>query len=290
TLRLVHGALLVLAGSLNVEEGAERVLGRAHVLHVDLEDLDASTVIVEDLLDELLRLARDRRAPLGVGDLEVALADDLAHRRLGDVLHGTFGIADVEEEEARVLDDPLHRELDVDDVLVASEHLAFLIDVARERLPAGIARPASEADFHLVHARDLGREHMPDRCRQVIVQARRGRIDPLAEDHRNPLLLRLHPINTGRKPQDQGTADEQCDDPRIAPAAAGQEPAQHILEFADDIFEIGLLRRRWTAAPRTASALIAPRHTMFLQRSDRPDVAAERNTFQTSQMALYDSR
>ena len=68
--------------------------------------------------------------------LDLAPADDLAHGALGDRLDRALRVLEVEDEilGAGRVDAPLHVEIDVDDVLVAGEHQAFLEDVAAARL------------------------------------------------------------------------------------------------------------------------------------------------------------
>ena len=132
-------ALLVGPGRLHVAESLDDRAWRVYALHLDLGDLDAGAIVIEDLLQESGAPRLDLGAALGTGKFEGSLADDLAHRRLGGVLHGLLGIADVEEILAGVLDQPEHHELDVDDVLVAGQHQAFrrtsrLLVPARRRL------------------------------------------------------------------------------------------------------------------------------------------------------------
>ena len=96
---------------------------------------------VEHVLHQLLHgllglLARARQERLDVG-----LADDLAHGALGHFLHGDFGVLDVEEVLLRVLDAPEDDEIDVDDVLVAGQHQAFLAPIAAPRRRAPDRRP-----------------------------------------------------------------------------------------------------------------------------------------------------
>ena len=71
------------------------------------------------------------------------LADDLAHGALGHLLHGDLGVLDVEEVLLRVLDAPEDDEIDVDDVLVAGQHQAFLGHVAHAAGEAARDRPSA---------------------------------------------------------------------------------------------------------------------------------------------------
>ena len=69
----------------------------------------------------------------GEDRLDFRAADHLAHGAFGDRLHGAFRILDVElivAGAALRLDHPEHREIHIDDVLVAGEHQALLRHVA----------------------------------------------------------------------------------------------------------------------------------------------------------------
>ena len=80
-------------------------------------------------------------------------ADHLAHRAFGHRLHGAFRVLDVEQvvADAVRLDPPEHREVDVDDVLVAGEHQALFRHVAHGGAAAQIVDDA-HADVDLVDA------------------------------------------------------------------------------------------------------------------------------------------
>ena len=68
---------------------------------------------------------------------------DLAHGAFGHRLHRAFRILDVEQIVAGSarLDPPEHREIDVDDVLVAGEHQALFRHVARRACRGASPRP-----------------------------------------------------------------------------------------------------------------------------------------------------
>jgi hypothetical protein len=65
-------------------------------------------------------------ARAGQKRLDVRLADDVAHRAFGYLLHGDVGPLDVEEIPLSVLDAPEDHEINVDDVLIAGKHETFL--------------------------------------------------------------------------------------------------------------------------------------------------------------------
>ena len=110
---------------------------RLHLLH-----LDAGAVVVERLLHQVLHRGLDGLPRAGEDRLDVGAADHLAHGAFGHRLHGAFRILDVEQivADAVRLDQPEHREIDVDDVLVAGQHQAFLRHVAHRRAAASSLR------------------------------------------------------------------------------------------------------------------------------------------------------
>src|SRR5258706_4193861 len=125
-LALVLLLLAVLAGLHRVVERGLHLLGRLRRLDRHRLHRDAGAVAVVDRLHQLARADRDRLARLVQDAVHLALADHLAHRGLGDLHRRLVGAAHVEDEVARVLYRVLHRELQVDDVLVARQHQRFL--------------------------------------------------------------------------------------------------------------------------------------------------------------------
>ena len=70
-----------------------------------------------------------------------------------------------------VLDDPEDGEVDINDVLVAGQHQRFF----RQFAAAGAAAFAGAvADLGAVDPGDARPQHALDRCRQMVVEARRG--------------------------------------------------------------------------------------------------------------------
>ena len=144
--RLVLQALLVGAGGLHIAEGVDHLGRRVDLLQLHLVDADAGAVVVEHVLHQLLHGLLGLLARLRQERLDVGLADDLAHGALGHFLHGDLGVLDVEEVFLRVLDAPEDDEIDIDDVLVAGQHQAFLRHVghaADSRAPPGPRMPIS---------------------------------------------------------------------------------------------------------------------------------------------------
>jgi len=156
-----------------------------------LGDLDTGVVRIEDLLHERLHRCLGLGTRLGEDRLDVALADDLAHGALGDILHRHLRVLDVEQVLRRVADAPEHDEIDIDDVLVGGEHQALLGNVAdRTRRLAVLRRPA-HADLDAVDAGHLRQLDHLDRIGPAEVEARRQEAHELAEtkDHLNWELI-----------------------------------------------------------------------------------------------------
>ena len=255
---------------LHVAERVDHLLRRVDLLQLHLRDADARLVLVERLLDQLLHAVFDLSPRAREDRLDVVAADHFAHRALGHRLDGALGLLNVEQELGRIPDHPEHRELHVDDVLVAGEHEALRRNVARGSAAARILQH-SNADVGTIDARHLRRERGLDRIRPVIVEAGLGQIDELAEAQHDALLVRVHAIEARQQPDDnQRKHDEHA---AAAAKAARQKRAQPILAAADQVLKIGRswsarLRSRAPRAPRAAASatprpttLVLPRHT-----------------------------
>ena len=170
---LVLQPLLVGARGLHVAEGVDHLRRRIDLLQLHLIDADAGAIGVEHVLHQLLHGLLGLLARLRQDRLDVGLADDLAHGALGHFLHRDLGVLDVEEVLLRVLDAPEDDEVDVDDVLVAGQHQAFLGHVADAAGEAARAGAGAHADLDDVLPRHLRQAHLLDRIGQAEVQARR---------------------------------------------------------------------------------------------------------------------
>ncbi len=250
-LRLVLRAFEIGARGLHVAERVDDLGRRIDFLQLDLLDQDAGAVVVESLLHELLHGGLSGLARAGEDRLDIVAADHLAHGAFGHRLHGALGILDVEEvvPDAGRFHPPQHREIDVDDVLVAGEHQALLGHVAYRRAAPRILDQA-HADVDLVDAKRLRRERRLDRIRQVIIEARLHLAHELAEPQHHAQFVRLDAEEAGKAPQHHGGERDQ----REAAAAeiARQHGAQLVLAPAQQFFEIGRARPRrlWPGAPR----------------------------------------
>ena len=192
---LAFVALLVLIGQrpLYVEIGVAHFVGRLGLLHRHVGHPDAGVVGIERLLHQPLDLDLNLLAVGGQDQIHVLLADHFAHRAFGNRLDGLIGILDVEQIGVGVLDLPKDRELHVDDVLVAGEHQAFIGNVFVLGLVSAL-RADPVADIDLLLTRDLGCVGGLDRPRHMIIDARRGVADELAEAQNHALLGRADDI------------------------------------------------------------------------------------------------
>ena len=249
SLRFVLQALGICARCLHVAERIDDLLRRVDLLQLHLRNADARLVFVERLLDQLMHAVFDRRARTGQDRLDLVAADHFAHRALGHGLDRPLRLLDVEQEIGRVPDHPEYRELHVHDVLVAREHEALRRDVACRGAATRIVEQTN-ADVGTIDSRHLRRERRLDRVRPVIVEARLGQIDELAEAQHDALLVRVHAVEPRQQPHD----DQRKHDEHAAAAAkaARQERAQPILATADQVLKIGRSRsaRLRSRAPR----------------------------------------
>ena len=274
SLRLVDRAIEIDARGLHVAEGVDHLRRRIDLLQLHLLDHDAGAVMVERLLHQFLHRRLDGLARAGEDRLNVGAADHLAHGAFGHRLHRAFRILDVEQivADAGRLDLPQHREIDVDDVLVAGEHQAFLRHVARRGAAAAHVLDRAHADVDLVDAQRLRREHRLDRIGQVVIQSRLHLAHVLAEAQHHAEFVRLNPEEAGKSPQRQHRQSQQRKAP-AAEAVARQEAAQFVLAAAENLLQVrrrGAARRLRSRAPgaltarnprtATAAALIAPWH------------------------------
>ena len=156
----------------------------------------------------------------------LSFADGLAHRAFGDRLHGAFGILDVEEivADAVRLDPPQHGEIDVDDVLVAGQHQAFLGHVAHGAAAPRRIVDQRHADRDGGDAQRLRQQHGLDRIGQMIVQAGLHGAHMLAEAQHDAEFFRLDAEKSGQAP-DRQRADQDQRDADAAEVTAGQQVA-----------------------------------------------------------------
>jgi hypothetical protein len=160
---------------------------------------------------------------------------------------------------AGVLDLPEHHEAGLDDVLVAGQHAAFLRHLA---VVGALRAVGAEAQLQLVDRGHPRQQHRLDGIGQVVMQARLGGVDPLAEAHHHALLVGPDLVDAGGQPAGDHQQGDGSQSAAAAEAAAGHHPAQLFLAAADDVFQVGARGSATAAAagataPRTAAAAAA---------------------------------
>ena len=191
---------------------------------------------------------RDLFAALVEDEVHLALADDLAHRGLGRLDHRLVGFARIEQIVLGIVQDVLHRELDVDDVLVVGEHQRFVED--------GIACRAAIADLDCPHAGEIHQLVVLDRIGHAPAQARLGGLGVAAEAHLDPALAGIDDVEAAGRPDRQAEhhqhADAAAEELEIEAGAAAaiaaalaagallaEKRAPFAAEVAIDLLEIG---------------------------------------------------
>src|SRR5690606_19030145 len=159
---LVDQALAVLGRLVGVRKGLLDLLGRLDLLDGDVHHRGAEAVAVQDRLHQREGVPGDEVLLLVEHAVDPRTADHLAHGRLPGLAHDLARLPAevvVEEVVARRADPVLHRELHVDDALVARQHerLAQVL-VARIATVADLDRAQLLRAHQLVH---LDRERQP---------------------------------------------------------------------------------------------------------------------------------
>ena len=108
--------------TLHIAERVDDLARRIDFLQLDLGDLDAGAVGIENALQQLLRIDFDLAAAFGERAGDFGAADDFAHRAFRRRLYRLCRVADVEDEGPRILHQPEDGEIDIDDVFIAGEH------------------------------------------------------------------------------------------------------------------------------------------------------------------------
>src|SRR6185436_16246163 len=179
----------------------------------------------------------------------------LAHGALGHLLYRDLRVLDVEEIGLRVLDAPEHDEIDIDDVLVAGQHQAFLGHVAHAAGETARRHGRAHADLDDVLPRHFRQAHLLDRIGQAEMQTGRLAADRLAEAHDDAELVGIDAEGEGAR----------------QPRATRHHLLELVLAALEQLFQIRLLRTaRRSLAPRTAASaaaaptLITPGHKVSL--------------------------
>src|SRR5436190_12630439 len=160
--------------------------------------------------------------------------------------------------------------MDVDDVLIAGQHQAFLEHFGYGSGPY----TGAHTDLNDVLPRHLRQPHLIDRIRQAEVQAGRLLLSNFAEAHDHAELIGAHAEGEGIKADDSRQHHDHEERERTGQAGAARH---HLLELIltsfEQLFEIGLFGRasRRSRAPRTAAIRISWSHR------DRPCISRSRS-------------
>ncbi len=189
--------VLVLTSLHRIVEGRQHLLGRLHSIDVDFGDAHAQRVAIQHFLNQLLGVHRDLSSPFVQHEIDLVAAHHFADRGFGrlldDILRVALARSVVEQEGARVLDVVLHRQLDIDDVLVRGQHQRLF----RNPRLGGIA----VADFHAAHFGQVNDLHLFNRERRVPLQPRLCYPVEAAQTQHHALLAGVHHVETAGQPQ-----------------------------------------------------------------------------------------
>ena len=200
-LPFVLQALPVGPGLERIVERCLHLLGRLDALDIDIHDQNAGLETIQLYLDQLDQVHGDGIALLVQHGVHRAAADDLPHGRFSGLQNRLFHVAVLEEEILRLLQAPLHREADVDDVLVLREH----------------RRVAQTRRLHHGSATDLGRSDLRDADSVVrlewtgpaVLDAGIHGAAEFSEREDDGLLAFLHDEESAAQPQQCSHAQDQ---------------------------------------------------------------------------------
>ena len=218
---VVDRALLVLRRGGEVAIGRDDLRRHVDRLQLHLQHQHAGMIVVQHGLHPLLNVGLHRRAVGGEDAVDRLQADHFARDALGDRFDRLTRVEDVEDEVLGMggVDLPDDAGVDVDDVLIAGQHLALGEDVAA----AGLAAITDFGDL-LVEHRNL--DHCADRPRPVAVEAGRGLAGVAAEDEVEADLVGLDGVERAeREPRHQRDQRDDEDEPPGAAAACSAAPA-----------------------------------------------------------------
>jgi hypothetical protein len=263
-LALVDEAHPVLLRLHRVVERRLHLLRRLHALQRHLLDVDARLVAVHRLLHEVARLGGDVLAALVQREVHLGAADDLADRRLGHELHHLLGLAVVEDEGFRAHEVVLHRELDVDDVLVLGQHHRFL--------GVAVRRGVAIADLDGAHLLEIDDVDRFDREGQVPARPGLRGLRVLAEAGHDAAPAFVDDIEAAREPDEEHERDDEAGAadgeaaPRgtaagVAAVTAPEQVAHAAIDVAPDLVEVGRTAAI-VAVPALAPLGIVERHRL----------------------------
>ena len=189
-------------------------------MHFHLRDPDTGAIAVQRLLHQCLDLFFVFLTLLGQNRLDVILPDNFTHGAFGDGLHRAGRVLNIEQKVRRIGNDPKHGKIDIDDIFIARQHQAFFRHVTGDSIgTTPVFKAATHADIHAVNGCNLRRDGCLNGPWQMVIEARAGLRQKLAEAQHNALLIRLHPIKARKSPKCQQNSKH---DQYGRPAAAWQ--------------------------------------------------------------------
>ena len=194
-----HGLGLLLGGFHRLEGLDNLLRGRFGVLNLHVHQGQADVVLLQDLRDQLLDLHLDVLLAIGQNGVHAGGAHHVADLALDQVAQNQLRIVGGVQVLHRIGDLVLHKEIHVDDVVVAGDHGALPVIDLVAASGAGVAQLDFLVDVH-VHL-----VHLLNAEGQLEVDAGIGDVRHLAEGGDHRLLLVVHGVEAGAS---QGQQDQ----------------------------------------------------------------------------------
>lgn len=193
---LVFETFHIRFGALNFVEGIDNLFGRIGLLQFDTDDFYAGAEFVKHFLQFGLGFVFNFAAVAGDNRLHFRLSDNFAQNRLGGDLNGDVRAAHVEEVVFGIFDAPDNSQVNVNDVFVAGQHVAF-----GERVAAAAVSGFADGDASFLSDADFFDAF--NRVGQMVVQAGIGRVGISAETQNDALFAGLNLIKARKQPNNQ---------------------------------------------------------------------------------------
>ncbi len=126
-LRLVLRSLLIFSGTNHIVECWPYCLWRLRLHNVHLADKNAGVVVVHVVLQTLLNIISHAVAPCCQNLIHEVAANHVTNSRLGCVVQTPLRILHREHILNGVFDSVLHRDFDIDDVFIGSQHRVAVV-------------------------------------------------------------------------------------------------------------------------------------------------------------------
>ena len=199
---LVLCLVTVLTGTLHFVEGVDHIGWRINGQQLHIPHTHAGAIFIKKFLKLGARLDLDILTAFGQRCLDRCPADDFTHHRLGSDLDRVIRLGQIEQVLTRIRNAPENNKIDIDDIFIAGDHLAFIGDIAPRR---AVAADITEPDFNPVITGDLWGHYRFKRIGDMIMQPRCSGAHPFAKAQDNALLLRIDTVKAGHCP------DGNCD-------------------------------------------------------------------------------